>query len=270
MKLQHIFIVVCLFLAGVFIGVACSVRPGQQKVISDIQTNAVAYTDGTAEISIADTVPDQILHYYRAIVPALENSDYHYFLAPILNGRGGDWHRQVYTFVGRDDACEQEIFYMDRIGKRVLLSHTPYCVLGTLDEHDVTKFIAVSPDSTNLAIGNYEDGTIVATHTIPDNLMIGGVATNNSPNVNWGHAANWEITKFVFAAGDCSMGMTPSTTPKVFLWDIAKGTIEDKTPPHFDCGNYEGVEYDHDTNTFSLRMLVYGKNGGQEVLEPLH
>lgn len=211
--------------------------------IVSIKENAVAFADGTAEIVVIDNVPDQITHIYRSKTKAIWNEFYNQFIPPTLTMRGGVWQRMVYTFDPTGSGCDSEIFYMDRVNKKVKTFSTGiFCIRQTLDR-DTTKFIAVAPNN-EMVIGSYEDGQFKYGDHLP------------APIWN-GVTSNWENTKLAFPIGQCEIDST--STQKIYTWDVDHG-LKERTPKDFDCAaEFVSISYDHVTDQFTLHYKKTGR-----------
>ena len=204
--------------------------------IVDIKDNAVAYSDGTAEIAINDNFHGNYV-VYSARVDAIY--DGHYF-APNLIYRGGTWDRVVYTYA-QDNYCEDKIFYMDRDQKSARVMNSDYCIEKTLDEHDIKCFFGTKNNLGEVVIGTYDNGAVISKIIIPYAI---GRPINGSFVVS-----NWELTKLIVPVGNCDKG---ARDMKIFLWDVEAQIIEDKTPLNFNC-NIEGIHYEHDRDIFYIK-----------------
>lgn len=224
--------------------------------VVEAKNNIVVYADGTAEIVVRDKVPDEKFHTYRAKIK-LPKDEFGTYYPPHLTLRDGAWQRQAHTY--NDDSingwCEKNIFFMDRINKITKQSHIDFCISKTLDEHGVTTFLATSEDLTSLVIGNYEDGKIIASTTIPNGLKYFNSGYGDGMEITAG-VSDWEITKLAFPAGECAMG---DGDMRVFLWDIKKGTVEDKTPAGAGCNLFR-IIYDHGKDNFYVIVTEEGKD----------
>jgi hypothetical protein len=203
--------------------------------IVDIKDNAVAYSDGTAEIVINDNFNGDYV-VYSAKVNAVSDGQY---FAPDLTYRGGTGDRIVYTY-SQSDYCENNIFYMDRNKKVAKILNTNYCIEKTLDEHDIKYFFGTKSNESEVMIGFYNSGKVFSKIIIPYALgrPIDGASV----------ASNWELTKLIVPVGNCDKG---SKDMKIFLWDVENKTIEDKTPLNFDC-SIKGISYEHSEDIFYI------------------
>lgn len=203
--------------------------------IVDIRNNAIAYSDGTAEIVVNDSFHGDYV-VYNAKVNAISDGQY---FAPSLAYRGGTWDRVVYTY-SQKDYCENNIFYMDRDKKVARILNTDYCIGKTLDEHDIKYFFGTKNNEGEVMIGFYDSGKVFSKIIIPYGLG----KPINSELV----ASNWELTKLIIPIGSCDKG---GKDMKIFLWDVENKIIEDKTPLNFDC-NIKGIRYEHSDDVFYI------------------
>lgn len=165
----------------------------QHPNIVDIRDNAVAYSDGTAEIAVNDNFHNDYV-VYSAKVNAISDGQYS---APDLTYRGGTWDRIVYTY-SQNDYCENNIFYMDRDNKIAKILNTDYCIGKTLDEHDIKYFFGTKNNEGEVIIGLYDSGKVSSKIIIP--YALGRPISRRSM------ASNWELTKLIIPVGSCDKG----------------------------------------------------------------
>lgn len=238
----------------VFLGKGLFSKP---KTILAARDNAVLYSDGTAEIIWNDDTPDGVMHRYTTMIPVVQNPGKQPIL-PMIQQTVGSWER--IEFLSDDtehQPCMRHIFYIDRVNKTSNYSSIDDCIVQTLDEHDFKYFLAMPfTDYKSIAVGTYADGKIIAKHEVPE----GGITSDFHNAGMHNILPNWEVTKIAFIGNGCE-GRDVATL-KVYLWDVVKNTIEDRTPAGLKCENFRGLEYDHGSDTFSVE-LPYGKDGRQ-------
>jgi hypothetical protein len=207
--------------------------------IVNIKENAVAYSDGSAEIVINDNFNGDYVVYSAKVDAIDDNGQYS---APDLVYRGGTWDRVVYTY-SQSNYCENKIFFMDRDEKIAKILNTDYCIGKTLDEHDIKCFLATKYNKAEAVIGFYDSGETFSKINIP-------YAVDRPINTNL-VASNWELTKLIIPVGSCDKG---AKDMKIFLWDVENKIIEDKTPLNFDC-DINKIIYNRSDNKFYIEMF---------------
>jgi hypothetical protein len=216
--------------------------------VIDTKLNAVAYANGTAELLVTDSVPNQNTHIYRATVPAIGAAPWWY--APTLKTQGSAWQRAVYTFDNTEsDTCDDDIFYIDRVKKTAKTIHIDSCIQGTLDEHDITHFLSTTYRDTfqTLTVGTYEDGATVASHDGAEHLSL----------QSW--AFNWELNRAVLYFGKtlpCALDeLCVAETPALYSWNLSTSEWTNIPLPSYTSlidPDASTLTYSHDTDTFTF------------------
>lgn len=136
-------------------------------------------------------------------------------------------------------------------------SRVDYCIQmnATLDGHDVTHFFASSGDGTSIAVGTYENGSIIASHDVPDGMF------------PWKREFSWDLTRGIVtfvSATDCGpdaecAALQPK--PQAFYWNLQTGEWREVAIPQYttpiDPDN-SGFVYNVGDNAFdySARLIV--------------
>lgn len=254
------------FLAGSFFflgaGLVAGIILSPHRAVVEAKDGIVAFADGTAQFVSNDNAPDQVPHIYTADMAAL--GSFPNYRAPNVTFQGGAWQREVYTYNDpKNEQCSENILYKDRVKKIIKQVHVDYCVQenSTLDEHDITHFFATSSDGKSIAVGAYEDGTIVATHAIPDGMMVHD------------RAFSWDLTRAIVtfvSAIDCGpTADCDAVAPVAYFWNLSTGEWREVVTPEYTTPvdpTASGFVYNHDKDAFeySARLLV-GKNYIEEA-----
>jgi len=204
------------------------------------------------------------------------------FIAPHFTFRGSNWEREVYTYNYPDNGCDTKILYINRVAKSaetLKISDVPYCIRQTLDIHDYTHFYAESIDAKTVAVGNYEDGKILASVNVDSavtDTSDSSFKDQKAPKVYWPPiindksqvqvltwlASNWENTKIAFMSGACDQ--EDGDRMKFLIWDTTKGTLINKRASlHItNCGEAGGFAfaYDHNSDAFDIYNTVSPSN----------
>jgi hypothetical protein len=221
----------------------------KQRVILAARDNAVLYSDGTAEIIWNDDTPDGVWHRYTTPISSIQDPTRGLSL-PEIQQTVGSWERIEFLFDDQENRpCMRHIFYVDRVHKTSNLSTIDYCIVQTLDEHDFKYFLAMPfADYSSMEVGRYEDGKIIAKHAVPEGGIDDYFHNAGTHNI----LPNWEVNKIAFIGNGCEG--PDAGTLKVYLWDVEKNTIEDKTPVGLTCTSFNGLTYDHGSDTFSVEL----------------
>lgn len=228
---------------GVAIGFIASYYLVPRLVVSDVSSHSgnfgwktIAYTNGTGKIIIDDW--DNAPSRLEATIYPLRNDRLDEYIVPNTVGQGSVWQRAVITY---DDqaaiGCQRHIIFAERPEKTIKQSEIPYCVVQTLDDHDITHYYALSEDQKTLAIGQY-DGGVIATQQLPEGFTVAALVPN------------WEITKVAVLLSDNGMPVQA----KLYMWDLATNTWDERPLPveWSAWPDNQSVRYDHATDTFSL------------------
>jgi hypothetical protein len=250
------------FLVGSFvflgIGLIAGIILSPHRAIVDAQDGVVAFADGTAQFVSNDDVPDQVPHIYTADMTAL--GSFPNFRVPNVMFQGGAWQREVYSYSDpQNEQCAQNILYKDRVKKIIKQVHVEYCVQegSTLDEHDITHFFATSADGKSVAVGVYEDGSITASHVIPEGMTVHD------------RAFSWDLTRGVVSlvsAIDCGPDAECAASnpkPQAYFWNLTTGEWREVAIPQYTTPvdpTASRFQYNHDTDSFEyLARLMVGK-----------
>ena len=204
------------------------------------------------------------------------------FVAPHFTFQGSNWQREVYVYNSSGGVCDNKILYINRAAKSAETLKTfdvPYCIIQTLDIRDYTHFLADSADGKTFAVGNYEDGKILASVNVDSAVTDASDSSFidlKAPKVYWPPlkndksqvqvltwlASNWENTKLAFTAGTCDIDN--GDTMKFLIWDTTKGTLINKRVSLriTNCGEAGGLAfaYDHNSDAFDIYNTVSPSN----------
>jgi hypothetical protein len=235
--------------AGLVVGIILS----PHRVVVEAKDGVVAFADGTAQFVSNDDVPDQVPHIYIANMSAL--GTFPSYRVPNVLFQGGAWQREVYTYNDpeRED-CSQNILFKDRVKKIVKQLRVDYCVQegSTLDEHDITHFFATSADGKSVAVGEYEDGSITATHAIPDGMMVHD------------RTFSWDLTRGVVtfvSAIDCGpTADCDAVSPAAYYWNLSTGEWREVLIPEYTTPvdpTVSRFQYNHDKDSFEYFARLF-------------
>ena len=247
------------FLAGSFFflgaGLIAGIILSPHRAIVAAKDGVVAFADGTAQFVSNDDVPDQVPHIYTADMAAL--GSFPNYRVPNVIFQGGAWQREVYSYNDpSNEQCSQNILYKDRVKKIVKQLHVDYCLQedSALDEHDITHFFATSADGKSIAVGTYEDGAIVASHAIPDGMMVHD------------RVFSWDLTRGIITFVSSTVaGISDSTDldrlATAYSWDLSTGEWREVAIPQYTSPVDPTVSrfiYNHDKDVFEYyaRLLV--------------
>lgn len=250
------------FLIGSFIflgaGLIAGIILSPHRAVVDAENGVVAFADGTAQFVSKDDVPDQVPHIYTADMTAL--GSFPNFRVPNVMFQGGAWQREVYSYNDpQNERCAQNILYKDRVKKVIKQVHVDYCVqeYSTLDEHDITHFFATSVDGKSIGVGAYEDGSITASHAIPEGMTVHD------------RAFSWDLTRAIVSlvsATDCGPDADCAALqlkPQAYYWNLSTGEWREVAIPQYTTPvdpTVSRFQYNHDIDSFEyLARLMVGK-----------